>query len=125
MVLRMDYYFLIVMQWVCEFSILSLNNFYNNEILTDYTLLPWPGISFKTVGGILDFFLFVGHNPEHVIQLYTSLIGRPYMPAFWSLGFHLCKYGYHNTTHVEETIYRQVKEKIPYVMNKLKQVNND
>jgi alpha-glucosidase (family GH31 glycosyl hydrolase) len=77
--------------------------------------MPYPAISFKTIGGILDFFVFVGDNPEHVTQLYTSLIGRTFMPAFWSLGFQICKYGYHNTSHVKKIVDRTVKEKIPYV----------
>jgi alpha-glucosidase (family GH31 glycosyl hydrolase) len=77
--------------------------------------MPSPAISFKTIGGILDFFVFVGDNPEHVVQLYTSLIGRTFMPSFWSLGFQICKYGYHNTSHVKQIVDRTVKEKIPYV----------
>ncbi|CAG2101764.1 unnamed protein product [Medioppia subpectinata] len=42
----------------------------------EYTLMPAPAVSVKTIGGILDFFVFIGDNPEHVIQSYTSLIGR-------------------------------------------------
>jgi maltase-glucoamylase len=77
--------------------------------------MPSPAISFKTIGGILDFFVFVGENPEHVIQLYTSLIGRTFMPAFWALGFQVSKGGYRNTAQVKKAIDRQVKERIPYV----------
>jgi maltase-glucoamylase len=59
--------------------------------------------------------VFVGENPEHVIQLYTLLIGRTFMPAFWSLGFQVSKDGYQNTAQVKRVIDRQVKERIPYV----------
>jgi len=77
--------------------------------------MPYPAISFKIIGGILDFFVFVGDNPEHVIQSYTYLIGRTFMPAFWALGFQVSKGGYQSTEQIKRVIDRQVKEKIPYV----------
>ena len=88
-----------------------------NILLLDYTLLPEPAISLKSSGGIFDFYLFVGDNPEEVIQLYTSLIGRTFMPPFWSLGFQLTRYGFKNDEEVKTVIHRQRKENIPLVSN--------
>ncbi len=81
----------------------------------EYTLLPYPALSLKTIGGILDFFVFIGENPEEVIQLYTSLIGRPIMPPFWGLGFQLCRWGFKGTENVREVMERNVKAKMPLV----------
>ncbi len=88
----------------------SLLNFF-----IDYTLLPYPALSLKTTGGILDFFVFIGDNPEEVIQLYTSLVGRPVMPPFWGLGFQLCRYGYKSTQNVKEVLERNMNAKMPLV----------
>ncbi|CAG2105314.1 unnamed protein product [Medioppia subpectinata] len=84
-----------------------------NSNAMDYTLLPEPALSLKSTGGVLDFFVFVGENPEHVIQLYTSMIGRSTMPPFWGLGYQLCRYGFKGTENVREVLDRNVKEKIP------------
>ncbi|XP_054716846.1 probable maltase-glucoamylase 2 [Uloborus diversus] len=77
-----------------------------NSNAMEATLMPAPAISFRTIGGVLDFFLIVGDNPEHVIQLYTSLVGRPRMPPYWALGFQLSRYGYDNMENLKRAINR-------------------
>jgi len=84
-----------------------------NSNAMDVTLQPTPAITFRTIGGILDFFFFLGPTPADVIDQYTGLIGRPFMPPYWSLGFQLCRYGYNSLAKVKETIARMKKYDIP------------
>lgn len=37
------------------------------------------------------------------------------MPPYWALGFHLCRYGYRNTSEVEQVYNDMVAAQIPYV----------
>ncbi|XP_043558940.1 maltase-glucoamylase, intestinal [Chiloscyllium plagiosum] len=78
------------------------------------TLQPHPSLTYRTTGGILDFYLVLGTNPENVVEQYTALIGRPVMPPYWSLGFQLCRYGYKNTTEIEDLYTGMKNAKIPY-----------
>ena len=54
--------------------------------------------------GVLDFYVFLGPAPETVTQQYQEVIGRPHMPPYWALGFHQCRYGYHNLDEVIDVV---------------------
>ncbi|NXT93533.1 SUIS protein, partial [Anhinga rufa] len=85
-----------------------------NSNAQDVSLSPNPSITFRTVGGILDFYVFLGPTPENVIQQYTEAIGRPHMPAYWSLGFHLSRWGYGSIDVLKKTVNRMHYYDIPY-----------
>ena len=59
--------------------------------LPEIILQPTPAITYRTVGGIFDFYFFHGETPVEVVEQYTQIIGRPFLPPFWSLGYHQCK----------------------------------
>ncbi|KAM9358900.1 sucrase-isomaltase, intestinal [Symphorus nematophorus] len=85
-----------------------------NSNAMDVTFQPTPAITYRTLGGILDFYMVLGPTPEMVVQEYTELIGRPVLPAYWSLGFQLCRYGYANDKEIAD-LYRDMKAAgIPY-----------
>uniref|UniRef100_A0A8D0AIN6 Maltase n=1 Tax=Sander lucioperca TaxID=283035 RepID=A0A8D0AIN6_SANLU len=85
-----------------------------NSNAMDVTFQPTPALTYRTVGGILDFYMVLGPTPEMVVQQYTALIGRPVLPAYWSLGFQLCRYGYANDTEIAD-LYRDMRAAgIPY-----------
>ncbi|XP_005039276.1 PREDICTED: sucrase-isomaltase, intestinal-like [Ficedula albicollis] len=85
-----------------------------NSNAQDVTLSPNPSLTFRTIGGILDFYLFMGPTPESVVQQYTEAIGRPHMPAYWSLGFQLSRWGYGSLDVLKETVARMKHYDIPY-----------
>ncbi|XP_017666877.1 PREDICTED: sucrase-isomaltase, intestinal-like isoform X1 [Lepidothrix coronata] len=85
-----------------------------NSNAQDVTLSPNPSLTFRTIGGIFDFYLFLGPTPENVIQQYTEAIGRPHMPAYWSLGFQLSRWGYGSLDVLKQTVDRMHRYDIPY-----------
>ncbi|KAG7264689.1 hypothetical protein CRUP_006216 [Coryphaenoides rupestris] len=68
----------------------------------------------KTIGGVLDFYVLFGDTPEQVVQEFLELIGRPVIPAYWSLGFQLSRWDYGSLAEVKETVQRNRDIDLPY-----------
>ncbi|XP_066266382.1 sucrase-isomaltase, intestinal-like [Branchiostoma lanceolatum] len=73
-----------------------------------------PIVTYRVIGGVLDFYMFLGPSPENVVQQYTEVIGRPVMPAYWGLGFQLSKWFYNNSQGLRDVIQRTRATGIPY-----------
>ncbi|EFA78629.1 alpha-glucosidase [Heterostelium album PN500] len=83
-----------------------------NSNAMDVVIAP-KTLTYKVTGGILDFFFFMGPSPVEVIQQYTQVIGTPYMPSYWSLGWHQCRWGYKSVNESKEVVLNYAKYGIP------------
>ena len=77
----------------------------------DIVLTP-TSLTYHVIGGVLDFYFFLGPQPEGVVQQYQEVIGRPHMPPYWGLGFHNCRYGYPNVETLEEVVANYSKAEV-------------
>jgi lysosomal alpha-glucosidase len=80
----------------------------------DVDLQPLPALTYTTIGGIIDLYIFTGPTVQNVIEQYWEIIGKPTMPPYWSLGFHLCRYGYNTIDNMIATIRRMDEADFPY-----------
>ena len=84
-----------------------------NSNAMEYGFIPYNTFSYRTLGGILDIYMMEEATPELLIQTYTQLIGRPYFPPYWSLGFQLSRYGYNSLEKLTAAVTRTLDAKIP------------
>lgn len=64
-------------------------------------------------GDFVDIYLLSGPDPKMVIESYTELTGRLPLPPYWSLGFHMSRYGYMSEQEVRDVVGRFRSSKIP------------
>ncbi|XP_010160337.1 PREDICTED: maltase-glucoamylase, intestinal-like, partial [Eurypyga helias] len=92
----------------------SLGVFLMNSNAMEFALQPAPAVTYRTIGGILDFYVFLGDTPEQVVQEYVKLIGLPALPSYWSLGFQLSRYDYGSLDEVKAVVGRNRAIDLPY-----------
>nr|XP_055050692.1 lysosomal alpha-glucosidase isoform X1 [Misgurnus anguillicaudatus] len=80
-----------------------------NSNAMEVVLQPYPALTWLTIGGILDLYIFLGPSPQTVVQQYHEIIGFPAMPPYWSLGFHLCRWGY-TSTNITRTVVQLMRQ---------------
>ncbi|XP_074553589.1 lysosomal alpha-glucosidase [Halichoeres trimaculatus] len=79
-----------------------------NSNAMEVLLQPTPALTWIATGGILDLYVFLGPDSQSVVRQYLQVIGYPMMPPYWSLGFHLCRWGYttsNTTRHVAQRMH--------------------
>ncbi|XP_015249519.1 PREDICTED: lysosomal alpha-glucosidase-like [Cyprinodon variegatus] len=84
-----------------------------NSNAMDVVLQPGPAITWRTIGGILDFYVFLGPDPSSVIEQYVDVVGHPAMPIYWALGYHLCRWGYDSSNATWEVVKNMRNYGIP------------
>lgn len=70
-------------------------------------------INTRTIGGIIDMYVFVGPSPQDITRQYLGVVGKPNMVPFWSLGFQNCKWGYESIGEVEDVVANYSAAGIP------------
>jgi alpha-glucosidase len=69
--------------------------------------------SFGAPDGPIDYYLFYGPNPRHVVETYAWLTGPSPLPPLWTLGFQQSRYSYYPEQRVLDIADRLREDKIP------------
>ncbi len=69
-------------------------------------------INYKMVGGIMDLYVIHAADPDYILKKYHSIIGRPYLPPLWAMGFQQARKGY-KLADLKEVVERYQSNKIP------------
>jgi alpha-glucosidase (family GH31 glycosyl hydrolase) len=71
-------------------------------------------ITYKIIGGVLDFRFFLGEqSPEVTLEKMNLYMGRSAIPPFWGLGHHQCRWGYKNVSYLEKVLENFEKNDLP------------
>jgi alpha-glucosidase (family GH31 glycosyl hydrolase) len=86
-------------------------------IIPEVDIFPTTPVTlrYRTIGGIFDFYVFTGPSSDDVIRQYSEVIGKTFFPPYWSLGFHLSRWGYNSGADLQAVIDRMRHAGMPYV----------
>ena len=106
-----------------------LRNAHGQEI----TLKP-ENITWRTLGGSIDLYIFDGPSqPEVTTNYQEAAVGLPAMQQYFSFGYHQCRWGYRNWTELSDVVDNFRKFDIPLetiwtdidYMNQYRDFDND
>ncbi len=61
----------------------------------------------------LSYFFFYGDSPADILESYTWLSGRPYLPPRWAFGYHQSRYSYSSSSRIVGIAEEFHRRKIP------------
>ena len=67
----------------------------------------------RTIGGIIDYYIIVAQSPIEVVQNIQKLLGPPFLPPYWAVGYHQSRYGYNHINKFNSTYNNYGKYEIP------------
>ncbi|XP_071949869.1 sucrase-isomaltase, intestinal-like [Antedon mediterranea] len=85
-----------------------------NSNAMDVVLQPLPALTYRTIGGVFDFYYFFGPSPENVVMQLSELLGKPLMPPYWALGFQLSRWHYGTLDRLKEVVQEVKDAGIPH-----------
>lgn len=59
-------------------------------------------------------YFYLGPTPDDTTRQYTAAVGRHPLPPYWSLGFHLCRWGYDTIDNMVAAYNRTFEAGIPH-----------
>ena len=80
-----------------------------NSNALDAVIQPSPAVTFHAIGGIFDIYVFMGPTPDDVVKQYMEVIGMPFLPPYWSLGYHQCRFGYGSLNRTKQ-VWKQTRD---------------
>ena len=70
-------------------------------------------LTHRFIGGVFDMYFFYPGTSEFVMKTYHELIGRPYLPPLWALGYHQSKYGWSSLSKVKSVVSKFSQAGLP------------
>jgi alpha-glucosidase (family GH31 glycosyl hydrolase) len=87
--------------------------FYNSNP-TEFYLTPFPSLTYRTLGGIFDIYIFMGPTPIQAIEQFQLAFGLPKLQPYWSYGLQIGSYNYGNLQTLDRFVQNFTNSKLPF-----------
>ena len=85
---------------------------YPGEIVFDFGVEVYNKTKISIDSNSVEFYIFTGNSPLEILQKYSTLTGKTFLPPKWSIGHSISRYTYYPADVAEEVVKRY-KEFLP------------
>lgn len=85
----------------------AMGFFFLNSNGMDINVQPDPSLTFITIGGIIDFYIYMGPTPADIVRQHTDVVGKSFLPPYFTLGFHLCRWKYNTNENLKKVLIKR------------------
>jgi alpha-glucosidase (family GH31 glycosyl hydrolase) len=85
----------------------------NSNILINKIGQEGITVTHKMIDGVFDLYFFYPGSAEFVVRKYHDLVGKPYLPPFWALGYHHARRGWNTLSAVRDVVAKFEQNDLP------------
>lgn len=86
---------------------------YPTEVWFDVGFSRHDELTIQIPGKNFDLYVLTGASLQEIVARYFELVGTPFIPPRWALGYHQSRYSYEDAAEIRELVRRFRREKIP------------
>jgi alpha-glucosidase (family GH31 glycosyl hydrolase) len=87
---------------------------FHNSNPSEFYLTPNPSLTYRSIGGIFDIFIFMGPTPVQALEQFQQAFGMPKLPPLWSLGLQIGAKNYLNSLMMRSFVKSFKDSKLPF-----------
>ena len=86
---------------------------YNSNMMDGELMSAGGRFRYRMIGGIIDLYFLLGPTPLDLTEQYTAIVGRPFMPPLWSVGWHQCRCFYESANRTLQVVLNYTAYDMP------------
>ncbi|MCY0859877.1 MAG: alpha-glucosidase MalA [Sulfolobaceae archaeon] len=81
-----------------------------SRVIFDFGVYEYDKINIFVPDDSLEFFIINGKSVEEIVEKFTDITGKPFLPPEWALGYQISRFSYYPQDYVLEIVRRHLEK---------------